>query len=118
VVSAVHARGPIYGGNQSNYIAKSFIFTERGLTMLDKTSRNREAVYRGARFTCPEELISTMLTRARSSRSTRQRLIGVVPPRSVSSGDGVGQTQNYFKASSSACTTTQSGRTQAARRRN
>jgi len=36
-------------------LPKSFIFTERGLTMLDKTSRTEEAVYRGGQFTCPEE---------------------------------------------------------------
>jgi hypothetical protein len=35
------------GAVQSNYIAKSFIFTERGLTTLDQTRRTEEAVYRG-----------------------------------------------------------------------
>lgn len=32
---------------QSNYTAKSFIFTERGLTTLDKTRRTEDALYRG-----------------------------------------------------------------------
>jgi hypothetical protein len=32
---------------QSNYIAKSFIFTERGLTTLDHTRRTEDALYRG-----------------------------------------------------------------------
>lgn len=32
---------------QSNYTAKSFIFTERGLTLLDNTRRTEEALYRG-----------------------------------------------------------------------
>jgi hypothetical protein len=35
------------GANQSNYIAKSFIFTERGLTTLGDTRRTEEAIYRG-----------------------------------------------------------------------
>ena len=35
------------GSNQESYIAKSFIFTERGLTTLDKTRRTAEALYRG-----------------------------------------------------------------------
>jgi hypothetical protein len=32
---------------QSNYTAKSFIFTERGMTFLDQTRRTEEALYRG-----------------------------------------------------------------------
>jgi len=42
------------GGNQSNYINKSFIFTQRGLTMLDKTHRTEEAVYRGGQVYVPK----------------------------------------------------------------
>jgi hypothetical protein len=41
------------GGNQSNYIVKSFIFTERGLTWLDKTRRTEEAIYRGGQVYVP-----------------------------------------------------------------
>jgi hypothetical protein len=41
------------GGNQSNYISKSFIFTERGLTRLDKTRRTEEAIYRGGQVYVP-----------------------------------------------------------------
>jgi len=42
------------GGNQSNYVEKSFIFTGRGLTMLDKTRRTEEAIYRGGQVYVPE----------------------------------------------------------------
>jgi len=35
------------GCGQSNYTAKSFVFTERGLTTLDETRRTEEALYRG-----------------------------------------------------------------------
>ena len=41
------------GGNQSNYINRSFIFTARGLTRLDKTRRTEEAVYRGGQVYVP-----------------------------------------------------------------
>jgi hypothetical protein len=40
-------------GNQSNYISKSFIFTDRGLTPLDKTRRTEEAIYRGGQVYVP-----------------------------------------------------------------
>ena len=42
------------GGNQSNYINKSFIFTDRGLTPLDKTRRTEEAIYRGGQVYVPK----------------------------------------------------------------
>jgi len=42
------------GGNQTNYIAKSFIFTDRGLTMMDRTTRREEAVYRGGQVYVPK----------------------------------------------------------------
>ena len=42
------------GRNQSNYIDKSFIFTERGLTTLDKTRRTEEAIYRGGQVYVPK----------------------------------------------------------------
>ena len=42
------------GRSQSNYTARSFIFTERGLTMLDQTRRTEEAVYRGGQVYVPE----------------------------------------------------------------
>lgn len=41
------------GCQQSNYTAKSFIFTERGLTTLDKTRRTEEALYRGGQVYVP-----------------------------------------------------------------
>jgi hypothetical protein len=42
------------GRNQTNYIEKSFIFTERGLTTLDKTRRTEEAIYRGGQVYVPK----------------------------------------------------------------
>ncbi|MBM3833897.1 MAG: hypothetical protein FJ403_11625 [Verrucomicrobia bacterium] len=41
------------GRNQSNYISRCFIFTERGLTTLDKTKRTEEAIYRGGQVYVP-----------------------------------------------------------------
>jgi hypothetical protein len=42
------------GGTQSNYINKSFIFTDRGLTLLDRTRRTEEAIYRGGQVYVPK----------------------------------------------------------------
>lgn len=39
---------------QSNYIGKSFIFTERGLTTLDRTRRTEDALYRGGQVYLPK----------------------------------------------------------------
>ncbi len=44
------------GRNQSNYISRCFIFTERGLTMLDQMPRNEEALYRGGQVYVPKEI--------------------------------------------------------------
>jgi hypothetical protein len=41
------------GLKQSNYIARCFIFTDRGLTTLDKTKRTEEALYRGGQVYVP-----------------------------------------------------------------
>jgi hypothetical protein len=41
------------GLNQSNYIRRSFIFTQAGLTTLDKTRRAEEALYRGGQVYVP-----------------------------------------------------------------
>jgi len=41
------------GCGQSNYTARSFIFTERGLTILDKTRRTEDALYRGGQVYVP-----------------------------------------------------------------
>ena len=46
--------GRFTGGTQSNYINKSFIFTGRGLTLLDKTRRTEEAIYRGGQVYVPK----------------------------------------------------------------
>jgi hypothetical protein len=40
--------------NQSNYIQRSFIFTDKGLTFLDQIPRAEEAVYRGGQVYVPE----------------------------------------------------------------
>jgi len=42
------------GRNQTNYIERCFIFTERGLTTLDKLPRNEEALYRGGQVYVPK----------------------------------------------------------------
>jgi len=42
------------GLNQSNYIFKSFIFTDRGLTTMDKTRRREEALYHGGQLYVPK----------------------------------------------------------------
>ena len=44
------------GLDQSNYISRSFIFTERGLTTLDKTRRREEGYYRGGQVYVPKEI--------------------------------------------------------------
>jgi hypothetical protein len=41
------------GRSQSNYISRCFIFTESGLTTLDKTRRRDEAIYRGGQVYVP-----------------------------------------------------------------
>jgi hypothetical protein len=41
------------GRVQSNYISRCFIFTERGLTTLDRTRRREEARYRGGQVYVP-----------------------------------------------------------------
>jgi hypothetical protein len=41
------------GCGQSNYTARSFIFTERGLMTLDKTRRTEDALYRGGQVYVP-----------------------------------------------------------------
>jgi hypothetical protein len=42
------------GLTQSNYMARCFIFTERGLTTLDKTRRTEEARYHGGQVYVPK----------------------------------------------------------------
>ncbi|MEW6158117.1 MAG: hypothetical protein AB1813_11830 [Verrucomicrobiota bacterium] len=46
--------GNFTGRNQTNYVSSCFIFTERGLTTLDKTMRREEARYRGGQVYVPE----------------------------------------------------------------
>jgi hypothetical protein len=41
------------GRGQSNYVARCFIFTDGGLTFLDKTTRRENAVYRGGQVYVP-----------------------------------------------------------------
>jgi len=45
--------GRFTGMDQSNYVSRSFIFTERGLTTLDKTRRRQEGFYRGGQVYVP-----------------------------------------------------------------
>jgi hypothetical protein len=45
--------GRFTGGNQTNYVPRCFIFTDRGLTTLDKTRRTEEALYRGGQVYVP-----------------------------------------------------------------
>ena len=42
------------GRNQTNYIECCFIFTERGLAMLDQLPRNEDALYRGGQVYVPK----------------------------------------------------------------
>ncbi len=42
--------------NQSNYIARSFIFTGHGLTTMDQTARREEARYRGGQVYVPAKI--------------------------------------------------------------
>ena len=42
------------GRNQSNYITRSFIFTDRGLTTLAQTKRTEDAIYRGGQVYVPK----------------------------------------------------------------
>ena len=44
------------GRNQSNFIARSFIFTERGLTTLGQTTRREDALYRGGQVYVPKAI--------------------------------------------------------------
>ena len=41
------------GRGQSNYVSRCFIYTERGLTMLDQTRRTEDAIYRGGQVYVP-----------------------------------------------------------------
>jgi hypothetical protein len=45
--------GRFTGLKQDDYIEKSFIFTDRGLQMLDKLPRTEEAIYRGGQVYVP-----------------------------------------------------------------
>jgi hypothetical protein len=44
------------GRDQKNYPSRCFIFTDRGLTMLDQMPRNEEAVYRGGQVYVPNRI--------------------------------------------------------------
>ncbi|HKQ38470.1 MAG TPA: hypothetical protein VJ063_10365 [Verrucomicrobiae bacterium] len=48
--------GKFTGLDQNNYIQRSFIFTDKGLTFLDKIPRAEEAVYRGGQVYVPKEI--------------------------------------------------------------
>lgn len=44
------------GRNQSNYIYRSFIFTDRGLTTLDQTHRTEDALYKAGQVYVPRNI--------------------------------------------------------------
>ena len=44
------------GSDQTNYIKRSFIFTDRGLTLLSKTRRTEEALYLGGQVYVPQNI--------------------------------------------------------------
>ncbi len=46
--------GRFTGLDQTNYISRSFIFTERGLTTLNRTQRREEGFYRGGQVYVPK----------------------------------------------------------------
>jgi hypothetical protein len=46
--------GRFTGMDQSNYVSRSFIFLDRGLTTLDKTRRREEGFYRGGQVYVPK----------------------------------------------------------------
>jgi len=65
------------GRNQSNYTARSFIFTERGLTTMDQTLRREEALYRGGQVYVPKGVnLEDVNPRPISSDSPVNGLIG------------------------------------------
>ena len=62
---------------QSNYTAKSFIFTERGLTTLDQTRRTEDALYRGGQVYVPKGInLADANPRPLSKDSPTNGLIG------------------------------------------
>ena len=46
--------GSFTGLDQTNYSSRCFIFTERGLTTLDKVHRTEEALYHGGQVYVPK----------------------------------------------------------------
>ena len=67
------------GLNQSNYIQRSFIFTEKGLTYLDQIPRAEEAVYRGGQVYVPKGInLADVNPRPISSIQPANGLIGCV----------------------------------------
>jgi hypothetical protein len=65
------------GCAQSNYTARSFIFTERGLTTLDQTKRTEEALYRGGQVYVPKGInLNDVNPRPLSGDSPTNGLIG------------------------------------------
>jgi hypothetical protein len=67
------------GRNQTNYIERSFIFTEKGLTFLDQIPRAEEAVYRGGQVYVPEGIkVDDVNPRPISSIKPANGLIGCI----------------------------------------
>jgi hypothetical protein len=71
--------GKFTGLDQSNYIQRSFIFTDKGLTFLDKMPRAEEAVYRGGQVYVPAGInLKDVNPRPISSVKPANGLIGCV----------------------------------------
>ena len=67
------------GRNQSNYVERSFIFTDKGLTFLDQIPRAEEAVYRGGQVYVPKGInLDDVNPRPISSIKPANGLIGCV----------------------------------------
>ncbi|HYV27598.1 MAG TPA: hypothetical protein VFA77_08710 [Candidatus Eisenbacteria bacterium] len=65
------------GKNQNTFIARSFIFTEQGLTTLDKTRRHEEAIYHGGQVYVPSGInLSNVNPRPLSETRPVNGLIG------------------------------------------
>lgn len=67
------------GRNQTSYVARSFIFTDKGLTWLDQIPRAEEAVYRGGQVYVPEGInLADVNPRPISAIKPANGLIGCV----------------------------------------
>ena len=69
------------GLKQSNYVSRCFIFTDHGLTTLDKTKRTEDALYRGGQVYVPAGInLDDVNPRPISPEKPVNGLIGCVSP--------------------------------------